>query len=101
MGGANQRGDALTKATQGADGSLDPSIDFLLPSALPLSVLPAVRGRRVARGLAASVDVAVTRAPERHRALGSRERGAHGGPGSRAPPAGGGGQPSWGSSRTG
>ena len=63
MGGANQRGNALTKATQGADGSLDPSIDFLLPSALPLSVLPAVRGRRVAPGLAALAAVSVDSGP--------------------------------------
>src|SRR5439155_1051882 len=70
------------------DGSLDPSIDFLLPSALPWSVLPAVGGRRAARGLAASVDVAAAGAPERHRALGSRGLGAHGGAGSRAPTSG-------------
>jgi len=35
MGGAKQRGDALTKATQGADGSLDPFTEFLLPFVWP------------------------------------------------------------------
>jgi hypothetical protein len=31
MGEAKQRGDALTKITQRAGGSFDPSSDFLLP----------------------------------------------------------------------
>jgi hypothetical protein len=39
MGGENQRGDTLTKATQGASGSFDPFPEFLHLSTLRLPIV--------------------------------------------------------------